>query len=170
MKCNTQQNNYYFGPAAVRMALAYCGYNYSQATLASMLGTTSSSETAAGDTIPNVMNNITAGSTYKFYWIWQNDLTYTALFKQHCFADLVNAAHKNPIVVNTLEDAGVPILKEHEVYGRLDHFGVVNGIFQSGDMVKYTDPGYGLFSGFVKEQNVTLVNMCRALGGKGYVY
>lgn len=161
----TQQNNYYCGPAAARMVLGGIGYSVTQNQMANLLGTTTNG-TNAGNSVANALNAIVEGSKYQFRWQWH---TYTdiATIKSHVVEAL---NYGNPVMVNTMESPGDVYLVGHNIGTTLYHYGVVADYFDYGNSVTYTDPGYGRFSGFVMDQKVSITNLSYACGGRGYAW
>lgn len=162
----TQQNDYYCGPASARMVLGGIGYSVTQDYMASLLGTTSSEGTYAGDVVANALNAVVAGSKYQFRWQWH---TYTNIstIKGHIVEAL---DYGNPVMVNTMESPGDVYLVGHDIGTTLYHYGVVADYFNYGNEVTYTDPGYGRYSGFVQDQRVSITNLSYACGGRGYAW
>lgn len=162
----TQQNDYYCGPASARMVLGGMGYNVSQDYMASLLGTTASDGTYAGDGVVNALNRVVSGSRFQFRWQWH---TYTNVgtIKGHVVEAL---DYGNPVMVNTVESPGDVYLVGHDIGVPLYHFGVVADYFDYGNSVTYTDPGYGRYSGFVMDQRASITNLSYAAGGRGYAW
>jgi hypothetical protein len=69
-----QENYYYCGPAATRIALSAHGYNYSQDYIASQLGTTTNGTNSAADTT-RVLNSLAYTGFYETKWIPGNYAT-----------------------------------------------------------------------------------------------
>lgn len=161
----TQQTDYYCGPAAARMVLGGIGYSRTQNQMASLLGTTVNG-TNAGNSVANALNSVVAGSRYQFRWQWH---TYTdiATIKSHVL-EAIN--YGNPVMVNTMESPGDVYLQGHNIGTTLYHFGVVADYFDYGNTITYTDPGAGRFSGFVVDQRASITNLSYATGGRGYAW
>lgn len=159
----TQQTNYYCGPAAAVMVLGAIGYNRTQSQMASLLGTTTNG-TNAGNNVANALNSVVAGSKYRFYWKWHN-YTDTATIKSKVVEAL---NYGNPVMVNTAESPGDVYIKGHDIGTALYHFGVVGDYFNYGNSVTYVDPGYGRFSGFLMNQTLSIQSLSNAVGGRGY--
>lgn len=161
----TQQTDYYCGPASARMVLGGIGYSRTQNQMASLLGTTTAG-TYAGDGVANALNSVVAGSKYAFRWQWH---TYTnvSTIKGHITEAL---SFGNPVMVNTVEGPGDVWLQGHNIGTALYHFGVVADYFDYGNSVTYTDPGYGRYSGFVQDQRASITNLSYAVGGRGYAW
>lgn len=62
----TQQNDYYCGPASAKMVLGGLGYTVTQSYMAGLLGTNSTIGTYAGNGVANALNTVVAGSSYQF--------------------------------------------------------------------------------------------------------
>lgn len=161
----TQQTDYYCGPASARMVLGGIGYYRTQDQMASLLGTTVNG-TNAGNGVANALNSVVAGSQYEFRWQWH---TYTDIstIKGH-IVEALN--YGNPVMVNTMESPGDVYLAGHNIGTTLYHYGVVADYFNYGNEVTYTDPGYGRYSGFVQDQRVSITNLSYAVGGRGYAW
>lgn len=161
----TQQNDYYCGPASARMVLGGIGYSRTQNQMASLLGTTTNG-TNAGNGVANALNSVVAGSKYQFRWQWH---TYTDVskIKGHVLEAL---NYGNPVMVNTVESPGDVYLTGHNIGTTLYHYGVVADYFDYGNQVTYTDPGYGRYSGFVMDQRASIKNLSYAVGGRGYAW
>lgn len=161
----TQQNDYYCGPASARMVLGGIGYNVTQDYMASLLGTTVNG-TNAGNGVANALNRVVAGSKFQFNWQWH---TYSDVntIKAHIVEAL---SYGNPVMVNTMESPGDVYLVGHNIGTTLYHYGVVADYFNNGNEVTYTDPGYGRYSGFVMDQRASITNLSYAVGGRGYAW
>lgn len=162
----TQQTDYWCGPASAKMLLETIGYNYSQQQLANMLGTNARIGTEAGHKIPNVLNSIVKGSRYHFNWEWQQPHE-VAKMKGHVVEAL---SYGNPVIVNTVESPGDVYIAGHNTGYPLYHYGIIGDYFGYGDTVTYVDPAHGRFNGFILEQQVSITNMSKAAGGRGYVW
>ncbi|MEG0468832.1 MAG: C39 family peptidase [Longicatena sp.] len=168
----TQKNRFYCGPASASMILGYLGYNYSQDALAgrsdrpTMLETNFYEGTPAGQSVASALNSVLSGSRFKFYWVWHN-YTDVSGFKNNAMTAL---GYGNPIMANTVESPGDVYLQGHNTGADLYHFGVVDGMNDVAGIVRYIDPAYGYFNGFVKSQTVSYDNMSKALGGRGYAW
>ena len=161
----TQQNDYYCGPASARMVVGALGYSRTQDQMASLLGTTTNG-TNAGNGVANALNSVVAGSKYRFTWQWH---TYSDVSKiKGHIVEALN--YGNPVMVNTMESPGDVYLAGHNIGTTLYHFGVVADYFNYGNQVTYTDPGYGRYSGFVLDQRASINNLSYAVGGRGYAW
>lgn len=165
MPFQTQQNDYYCGPAAARMVLGGIGYTVTQSYMASLLGTTTNG-TNAGDSVANALNTVASGSEYYFRWQWH---TYTNIstIKAHIVEAL---AHGNPVMVNTVEMPGDVYIAGHNIGTTLYHYGAVADYFDYGNEVTYSDPGYGRYTGFYQDQRLSITNLSYACGGRGYAW
>lgn len=161
----TQQTDYYCGPAAAAMVVNSLGYSKTQDQMARLLGTTESG-TAAGNGVANALNNVVRGSKYKFNWEWQN-YNEVAKMKGHVMEAL---SYGNPVIVNTVESPGDVYLAGHNIGTYLYHFGIIGDYFNYGNEVTYVDPGYGRYGGFQMNQRVSIKNMSYAAGTRGYVW
>ncbi|MEG0823346.1 MAG: C39 family peptidase [Erysipelotrichaceae bacterium] len=162
----TQQNDYYCGPASAKMVLGGIGYTRTQDQMASLLGTNANDGTYAGEGVANALNSVVAGSKYQFRWQWHNYLNVSTI-KGHIVEAL---DYGNPVMVNTVESPGDVYLAGHDIGVPLYHYGVVADYFESGNSVTYTDPGYGRYSGFMMDQRATITNLSYAVGGRGYAW
>ena len=161
----TQQEDYYCGPAAARMVLGGIGYSVTQNEMAELLGTTVNG-TNAGNNVANALNSVVEGSNYQFRWQWHT-FSDVSKIKSHVLEAL---NYGNPVMVNTMESPGDVYLVGHNIGTTLFHYGVVADYFDYGNSVTYTDPGYGRFSGFVMDQRVSITNLSYACGGRGYAW
>lgn len=165
VKHQTQQNNYYCGPASASMIVKYLGYNKSQADMAKLLQTNSSDGTSAGNNVAQALNKV-ASSKAKFTWEWHN-YSNVKQIKSHIKTAI---DFGNPVMINTVESPGDWYIKGHNTGYTLYHFGVIKGYSNFADAGVYLDPGYGRFSGFIKEQITTTKNLSYAAGGRGYAW
>lgn len=164
----TQKYYYYCAPAAAKMLLSSIGFNVTQDYLATLFKTSPEEGTAAGSHLANAMNNIVSGSRYGFTWKWYD---YSASSVSTVKSNFVEAlSYGNPVMANTVEYAGDWYLNGHDNYLPLYHFGLVADYFNYGNEVTYVDPGYGMFTGFSMNQRVSITNMCKAMGTRGYVW
>ena len=161
----TQETNYYCGPASARMVLGAIGRYRTQSQLAGLMGTTTAG-TNAGAPVVNALNAVASGSGFKFTWQWH---TYSNIntIKDHVTTAISDG---NPVMVNTMEFPGDVWLQGHNIGSALYHYGVVADYFDYGNSVTYTDPGYGRFAGFVQDQRVSITNLSYAVGGRGYAW
>lgn len=165
VKHQTQQNDYYCGPASASMIVKYLGFNKSQNDMAKLLGTTSSAGTGAGNNVANALNKV-ASSKAKFSWSWHKYNEVTKI-KNHV---LTAINYGNPVMINTLETPGDWCLQGHNTGYDLYHFGVISGYSNFGNAGIYLDPGYGRFSGFVKQQIAAMSDLSFAAGQRGYAW
>lgn len=161
----TQQNNYYCGPASASMIVNALGYYKTQDQMAKLLGTTKDG-TNAGNSVADALNKAVRGSKYIFRWSWQGYHDVEKM-KKHIVEAL---SYGNPVLVNTTEGPGDCYLIGHNVGYTFNHFGIIGDYFDYGNRVTYVDPGYGLYKGFVMNQTVTIENMSHATGGRGYAW
>lgn len=161
----TQNNGYYCGPAAASMIVKALGFNKSQSQMASILKTSSSTGTEAGDVLASRLNSVTS-SKATFRWQW-HDYRNVSTIENHII-QAIN--YGNGVMVNTMESAGDYYLKGHGWTTTLYHYGVIRGYNSLTGVVSYLDPGAGMFSGFVKEQFVTWDDISKATGGRGYAW
>lgn len=157
----TQQNSYYCGPAAVRMLLIATGKTYSQSYIAGQIGT-SSAGTGFGATLVNAINTMSSGTGFSFNLVWGS----TSLKDRTVIAIVCG----NPVLVNTDEASYRYVLQGHATNGIQYHYGVVNGYKVSGNTLVYTDPAYGMYSGTVLQQDVSLTDMSGMLSTRGYIW
>jgi peptidase C39-like protein len=140
-----QQNGYYCGPAATRIALTARGYTYSQDTLAAALHTTTNGTNSAADTT-RVLNADGHTSFYETKWIPGSTATAAqkALLKSDVLYDIPRGY---PLVVNVVGTAVDTDGDAHSYSG--GHYMTVVGYQSSGATVKLADPadanGYGWY-------------------------
>lgn len=123
----SQSNSYYCGPATTQQTLKYLnGSSPSQSTLATELGTTSSSGTDTNN-ISDYLNNNTDKS-YSVLWWW------------------ADASALSDMVITDV-DAGTPIVahviistKSEWPYTTTGHYMNYNGYSSSGSSINVTDP------------------------------
>lgn len=161
----TQQTDYWCGPASASMLVKYLGYNKSQSQMAGLLGTTTNG-TGAGNNVSSALNTAINGS--KFYYLW----------RWHTYSDIdgirgnihytINSGA--PAIINTLESPGDVYIGGHDTGYALYHFGVIGGFSDNGNSFLYLDPGAGRFGGFITSQYISARNMSYATGGRGYVW
>lgn len=161
----TQQNNYYGGPASASMIVNALGYNYSQEQMADLLQTDQAG-TIAGANVTNALNKVVAGSNYKFRWTWHHFKQVETMKQQ--ITEAID--HGNAVMVNTVEGPGDWYIRGHNLGYRFYHYGVVADYFDYGNTVTYVDPGYGRFSGFEMQQRVTIEELSYAAGERGYAW
>lgn len=165
IRFETQKNNYYCGPAACVMALSGIGYKVTQEQMAALLGTTTNG-TPAGNNVANALNKVVKGSRFEFRWEWHDYRKIDTI--RH---NLLHAlSYGNPIVLNTKEGPGDNYIGGHNTGESLYHFGVIHGHEKYGDFMYYSDPGYGLFPGFIKTQKVKIKDVSYATGERGYAW
>ncbi|GIH08429.1 hypothetical protein Rhe02_64960 [Rhizocola hellebori] len=140
-----QQNGYYCGPAAVRIALTARGYYYSQSYLAGQLGTTTNGTNSALDTT-RVLNSLGYTGFYETKWIPGNTATQAEINRLQW--DVVFDIDRNyPLVVNVVGSAMDTDGDWHTYNG--GHYMVITGYSNDGWTVKVADPadanGYGWY-------------------------
>lgn len=157
----TQQNDYYCGPAAVRMLLAATGKYYTQDYIAGQIGTTVNG-TGFGASFINPINSLSSGTGFSFNLVWgASDLKNRSV---------IAIVYGNPVLVNTNESAAGYHLKGHAENGIQYHCGIVNGYRQSGNILVYTDPAYGRFPYTVQQQDVSLDIMSSMVSTLGFIW
>lgn len=164
VKHQTQQNNYYCGPASASMIVKYLGYNKSQSYMANLLKTNESG-TGAGKDVAGALNKV-ASAKAKFTWEWHNYSDVNKI-KNHIKTAI---DYGNPVMINTMESPGDVYLKGHNTGYTLYHYGVVSGYSNFANNGIYLDPAYGRLSGFVKQQMATMKDLSYASGGRGYAW
>ena len=163
----TQKNAYYSGPAAARMVLGAIGCYRTQEEMAELLHTVNGEGTPAGESVAEALNSVCKGTGFKFTWQWHQPRDYETI-RGHIIEALT---YGNPVMVNVLEGPGDSYLQGHDnVSGYVGRFGVVADYFDYGNEVTYTDPGAGYFEGFVVDQRITLEDLSKACGGRGYAW
>lgn len=163
----TQQNNYYCGPASASMIVHALGFNRTQNQMASLLHTTSGG-TDAGDSVARALNSV-AGNKATFRWVWHSYQDINTL------ASHVESAinYGNAVMLNTDEGPGDNYLRGHNTGKKLYHFGVIRGYNSYNGTGQYMDPAYGYYgpySGFVEEQAASWHDLSYASGGRGYAW
>ena len=141
-----QENGYYCGPAATRIALTALGKYYSQNYLAGRLGTTTNGTNSAADTT-RVMNEL--GGYPQFYatkWIPGNMATQQEINRLQWDVNY-DINHGFPIVANVVGSAMDTDGDWHTYNG--GHYLTVVGYSDDGWTVKIADPadanGYGWY-------------------------
>lgn len=140
-----QQNGYYCGPAATRIALSARGYVYSQDYLAGQLGTTVNGTNSAADTT-RVLNSLGSTGFYETKWIPGSTATQDEINRLQW--DVVYDIDRNyPIVANVVGSAVDTDGDVHSYSG--GHYLTVVGYSDNGWTVKLADPadanGYGWY-------------------------
>jgi Peptidase_C39 like family len=140
-----QQNGYYCGPAATRIALTARGYYYSQDYIASQLGTTTAGTNSAYDTT-RVLNSLGNTGFYETKMIWGNSATQAEINRLQW--DVVFDIDRNyPIVANIIGTAMDTDGDWHTYWN--GHYLTVVGYSNDGWTVKIADPadanGYGWY-------------------------
>lgn len=161
----TQQNNYYCGPASAAMIVNALGYKRNQNEMARLLGTTQAG-TNAGNGVSNALNAVVKGSRYKFRWEWQSAHQVDKI-KRHVTQAI---DYGNAVMVNTVEGPRDWYIQGHNLGYTIYHYGVVADYFDYGNTVTYVDPGHGRFSGFKLQQRVSIKNLSYACGTRGYAW
>lgn len=164
----TQINNWFCAPAAVRMVLSGIGIIETQQNIALEIGTNIYG-TEFGDTLVDGMNGFVAGTAYAFILKSHN---YTSADTAAMKSNLMYAInYGNPVLVNSDESDGEHI-PGHAAAGIIYHYACVNGYTYGGNSFLYTDPAYGLagMDSVIKNQFITTNMLSLALGGRGYVY
>ena len=103
-----------------------------------------------------------------FAWVWHaasSPYTLQNHVKQAIYCG-------NGVMVNSWETRGETCINGHGIFHDIDlyHFGAVVGYQTNGYNLVYVDPGFGRYSGFIKQGTNTIHNMSNALGGRGYVW
>lgn len=140
-----QENYYYCGPAATRIALTARGYYYSQSYIAGQLGTTTNGTNSAADTT-RVLNNLGYTGFYETKWIPGSMATQAEIDRLRW--DLVYDIDRNyPIVANVVGTAIDTDGDAHSYAG--GHYLTVVGYSNDGATAKLADPadayGYGWY-------------------------
>ncbi|MBV1855563.1 C39 family peptidase [Catellatospora tritici] len=140
-----QQNGYYCGPAATRIALTARGYYYTQDYIASQLGTTTNGTNSAADTT-RVLNSLGGTGFYETKWIPGNSATQAEINRLQW--DVVYDIDRNyPLVVNVVGSAMDTDGDWHTYSG--GHYLAVTGYSNDGWTVKIADSadanGYGWY-------------------------
>lgn len=164
----TQENNYYCGPASALMLLKTIGYNnYSQSSIANIIGTTENGTGAGYNYIPKGLNSIVEkDGKFKYSWSDHNYKDVDTIKLNIMTALSVGS----PAIINTYESPGDCYIKGHNIGTELYYFGVISEYYLDGNAVTYLDPASGLFDGFVKSQQVNIKNISNAVGGRGYIW
>lgn len=164
----SQQNNYYCGPASALMVLNTIGYNsYNQDSVAKLIGTNENGTGAGQDYIPRGLNSVVEkDGKFKFHWA---DHKYDDVdsIRMNIMSSI---SYGNPVIINSYEKPGDVYIHGHDIGIELYHFGVVSEYYSRGTVVTYLDPGYGLFNGFIKSQQVKIKDISYAAGGRGYIW
>jgi hypothetical protein len=140
-----QENYYYCGPAATRIALTARGYYYSQSYIAGQLGTTTDGTNSAADTT-RVLNNLGYTGFYETKWIPGSMATQAEIDRLRW--DLVYDIDRNyPIVANVVGTAIDTDGDAHSYAG--GHYLTVVGYSNDGATAELADPadanGYGWY-------------------------
>lgn len=155
----TQQNDYYCGPAAVRMVLGATGKIYSQDYIAGQIGTTTSG-TGFGGTLLNAMNAL-CGSGFSFNLAWGGN--------QLADRSVIAIYYGNPVLVDTCELNDFRIAG-HSASNIVYHYAAVNGYKNSGNTLVYTDPAYGRYSGTEKQHDYPSSDIAALCSQLGYIW
>ncbi|CRK57116.1 hypothetical protein [Alloactinosynnema sp. L-07] len=140
------QENYYFcGPAATRMALTARGKYFTQSYIAGRLGTTTNGTNSAADTT-RVLNNLGATAFYETKWIPGQSATQAEINRLQW--DVVYDIDRNyPIVANVVGSAMDTDGDWHTYSG--GHYLTIVGYSNNGWTVKLADSadanGYGWY-------------------------
>lgn len=130
-----QQNGYYCGPAAVRMALTSRGFYPSQDHLAGQLGTDENGTDSAADTT-RVLNAEGGGGYYETKWIPGQSATPAEIdLLRHDVVYDIDRGY--PIVANIVGDAMDTDGDWHSYSG--GHYLVITGYSEDGNLVKIAD-------------------------------
>jgi len=140
-----QQNYYYCGPAATRIALSARGYYYSQDYIASQLGTTTNGTNSAADTT-RVLNSLAYTGFYETKWIPVNYATQAEINRLQW--DIVYDIPRGyPIVANVIGTAVDTDGDAHSYSG--GHYLTIVGYSDDGWTAHLADPadanGYGWY-------------------------
>ncbi len=140
-----QQNGYYCGPAATRIALTARGRYYSQDYIAQQLGMTTNGTNSAYDAT-RVLNNLGSTSFYETKMIPGYSATQAEVNRLHW--DMVYDVDRNyPIVANVVGTAMDTDGDWHSYWG--GHYLTVVGYSNDGWTAKIADPadanGYGWY-------------------------
>lgn len=162
----TQINNYYLGTAATSMLANSINISTNQHKISSLFDTATTNINSEINLL-KALNKVVAGSNFKFYWQEHNDVNDINTIRTHIVSAI---EHGNPVMVNTAEGPGDTYLRGHNTGYRLYNVGIISGFYNYGNRVKYIDPGYGRFSGFVKSQVTTIKNLSYATGTRGYAW
>jgi hypothetical protein len=156
-----QQNGYYCGPAATRIALTARGYYYTQGYIAGQLGTTVNGTNSAAETT-RVLNGLGNTGFYETKWIPGSSATQAEINRLQW--DMVYDIDRGyPIVANIVGTAVDTDGDAHSYSG--GHFLTVIGYADDGWTAKIADPadanGYGWYS-------MTTVRLAHWIGLRGY--
>ena len=131
-----QQNYYYCGPAATRIAASAHGVAMTQDDAASRLGTTTSGTNSADDTT-RVLNSVVKGASYQTRWITGDAATSAEISRLQ--TDVVHAiAGGYGIVANIVGSASDVSGLSYSYDG--GHYISVIGYRDNGQTVKIADP------------------------------
>jgi hypothetical protein len=131
-----QENGYYCGPAATRIAASAHGVGLSQDDAASRLGTTTSGTDSADDTT-RVLNAVVSGASYQTRWINGDSATSAEISRLR--TDVVHAITGGyAIVANIVGSASDTAGLTYSYDG--GHYISVVGYRDSGQTVKIADP------------------------------
>jgi hypothetical protein len=140
-----QENGYYCGPAATRIALTARGYYYTQNYLAGQLGTTSAGTNSAADTT-RVLNARGNTGFYETKWIPGGSATQAEINRLQ-WDVLYDIDRGYPIVANIVGSAMDTDGDWHTYSG--GHYLTITGYSNDGWTVKLADPadanGYGWY-------------------------
>jgi hypothetical protein len=156
-----QQNGWYCGPAATRIALTARGFYYSQDFLAGQLGTTTDGTASAYDTT-RVLNNQGSTGFYETKMIPGDYATQDQIDRLHW--DVLYDVDRNyPIVANIVGSAMDTDGDYHSYWG--GHYLTVVGYSNDGWTVKIADPadanGYGWYW-------MDTIRLAHWIAGRGY--
>jgi hypothetical protein len=131
-----QQNYYYCGPAATRIAASAHGVAMTQDDAASRLGTTTSGTNSADDTT-RVLNSVVKGASYQTRWITGDAPTSAEISRLQ--TDVVHAVAGGYGIVANIVGSASDIAGLSYSYGG-GHYISVIGYRDSGQTVKIADP------------------------------
>lgn len=160
-----QINEYYFGTATASMLTKSINIPQTQQQISNLLEEPSA--VTAGKNLSTALNRLLENSKFRFYWEWHNNVNDITTMKTHIVSAI---EYGNPVMVNMTEGPGDNYLRGHNIGYSHSIFGLISGFYNYGDRIKYIEPGYGRFSGFVKPQVTTIENLSYATGDRGYVW
>jgi hypothetical protein len=175
---NPQKTSYWCGPASVNEALGQMGHWFTQAQLASELGTTTSGTgwlNGSSGPVPRVMNSHQSRNNYVGTPVpgspSSSDLEY---YKLGLMTD-IGILHA-PLIGDAYEVTGGPHLQGHpnsNIFHWFDIYGYSNG----GTYTMYEDSVHGVFPSIISwapnvpaYTTVSSSTIVQIVGGRGYVW
>ncbi|NLT53591.1 MAG: C39 family peptidase [Actinomycetales bacterium] len=140
-----QQNGYYCGPAATRMALTARGYTYSQSYIAGRLGTTTAGTNSAYD-VTRVLNGLASTSFYETKMVPRYYATSAEISRLRW--DVTYDIPRGYAIVANVVGSAVDTDGDWHTYSG-GHYLTIVGYGADGDLVKVADSadanGYGWY-------------------------